>query len=423
MAQEENSRRGFIQRSAALGSAAAAPFISKSGFAQGKDDILRVGLIGCGGRGSGAAMQALSADPGARLVAMCDIFPDRLKASVTRLKKGKGDKVQVDAAHQFTGFDGYRKLIDAVDVVLLASPPGFRPLHLAACAEAGKHVFCEKPVAVDMPGLNSVLASAKILKSKNKSLVSGLCWRYEKGIQETIKRVQDGAIGRIVSIEATTMGGGLWNRPMTDGMSEMERQIRNWNKWQWLCGDIYLESHIHSLDMAAWALGDIFPVSAWGMGGRQVLNDPDIGNIFDHHHARFEFENGIVMTSYSRNQLRTMSHYDVHLIGTEGEAWTRTKRIIGKDGTWMHRGRVPNMYQEEHDRLFESIRNETPTDNSHYMCNSNKIGLLGRAAIYTGQPVTAKKLEASTQVLGPDVYEWGDHKPQPVPMPGITQLT
>ena len=426
MPNSHNSRRDFIRKSSLVSSATfAVPYISVSAQEnnnKGNNPNLKIGLIGCGGRGSGAVIQALNADKNSTLVAMCDIFPDRLQTAFKRIKTAMKGRVQIDKTHLFSGFEGYKKLIEAVDVVLLASPPGFRPLHLAECAKAGRHVFCEKPVAVDMPGLRSVLDSANTLRKKNKSLVSGLCWRYDIGIQETIKRIQDGAIGKILAIEATTMGGGMWQRPVNDNMSQMEQQIRNWNKWQWLCGDIYLESHIHSLDMAAWVLGDIFPKNAWGMGGRQITRPDNWGNIFDHHHARFDWGNGVMMTSSSRNQKGSISHYDVHVIGTEGEAWTRTKRISGKNGKWRYRGKPKNMYQEEHDRLFESIRKETPIDNSHYMCNSNKIALMGRAASYTGQLITDKKLDMSMQSLAPNSYEFGDHKAHPIPIPGVTKL-
>ena len=223
-------------------------------------------------------------------------------------------------------------------------------------------------------------------------------------------------------MEATTMGGGLWERPLNDDMSQIERQVRNWNKWIWLCGDVYLESHIHSLDMAAWVLGDIGMKEGWGMGGRQQPRPEGWGNIFDHHAVSMQFANGVALTTYSRNQPGTMGHYDVHVIGTKGEAWTRSKRIISKDGDWRHRGRIENMYQVEHNHLFAAIRNDEPVNNGQYMTNSNMIGLLGRTASYTGQKISWGQLQKSTQRLGPAKYAWGDHTPLPLPIPGQTQF-
>lgn len=414
-------RRSFISRTAGA-SALAAPFVATRLHAA-NDKVLKIGLIGCGGRGCGAAMQALAADRSNQLVAICDVFPDRLEAGYKRLKRA-GDQVQIPEANRFSGFEGFQKLIDLdLDVVLLASPPGFRPKHLAACAAKGVHVFCEKPVAVDVPGIHSVMESARILKEKRKSLVSGLCWRYEAGIQETIKRIQDGAIGEIRAIEATTMSGGLWDRPVTDDMSDVEKQLRNWNKWTWLCGDIYVESHIHSIDMAAWVLGDVPAIDAWGMGGQQLPQSDDWGNIFDHHAVSARFQGNIPMTTWSRNQPGTFGHYDVHVIGSKGEAWTRSKHIIAADGTqWRFRGRIKSMYQAEHDALFAAIRADEPVDNSQYMINSNLIAILGRNACYTGKKVTWEQLLKSSTRLGPEKHVFGAFSPPPVAIPGRSQL-
>jgi predicted dehydrogenase len=415
-------RRTFLARGAQVG-AAAGPLIATRVHAA-NDGVLKIGLIGCGGRGSGAALQALKADPKTKLIAMCDIFPDRLAKAYANLKRGGGNQVEIPEANRFSGFDGYQKLINLdLDVVLLACPPGFRPKHLAACAAKGVHVFCEKPVAVDVPGIHSVMNSARIFREKRKSLVSGLCWRYEAGIQETIKRIQDGAIGEIRAIEATTMSGNLWNRPITDEMSDVEKQLRNWNKWTWLCGDVYVESHIHSLDMAAWVMGDIPLADAWGMGGLQQPRSAAEGNIFDHHSVNARFTNNVVLTTYSRNQLGAMGHYDVHVIGSKGEAWTRSKRIVTKGGEdWRFRGRPKNMYQVEHDTLFAAIRADKPVDNSHYMINSNLMAILGRTASYTGQKITWEQLLKSEYKLGPKTDAFGPFQPPPVAVPGRTKF-
>ena len=296
-AAAQTSRRYFLQTSARFGAASLAGGLSLSRAVHAAGtDVLRVGLVGCGGRGSGAAVNALSADKNAKLVAMADAFPDHLESSLKQLKKAKGDQVQVAPHRCFSGFDAYQKLIQSgVDVVLLATPPHFRPIHLAACVAAGKHVFCEKPMAIDAPGVRAVLAACQEARKKALSVVAGLCCRHDLATRETVRRVLDGAIGEIVAIQETYNCGPPWfrNKTRQPQWTEMEYQVRNWYPFTCLSGDHNVEQHVHSLDKACWLLGDRPPAKAWGMGGRQVHSEITIGQIFDHHAVCYEYANGV----------------------------------------------------------------------------------------------------------------------------------
>jgi len=329
------SRRQFLQTSAVVGAGLLlSERITRSVYAAGTDETLRVGLVGCGGRGRGAAVQALTADPKARLVALADAFPDYVEQTVELLKKEKvADRIAVDAEHRFAGFDAYKKLINSgVDVVLLAAPPHFRPAHLKACIDAGKHVFAEKPVAVDAPGVRAVLAACEQAKQKNLSVVSGLMNRYDRAIQETMKRVHDGAIGEVVAIQTTWNGGPPWfrNKERQSNWTEMEYQMRNWYPFTWLSGDHNVEQHVHSLDKAAWTLHDQPPQRAWGTGGRQIRLKPAIGNIYDHHCVTYEYDNGVRVYSHCRRQANCANDISDLILGTKGRCLLNKHRIDGQ---------------------------------------------------------------------------------------------
>ena len=293
----KTSRRQFLRSSsaAAMGSALTVnALLARSAHVAGSD-LLRVGLIGCGGRGTGAAMQALMADPNVKLVAMADAFEDRLESSLAQLKTSQKieDKVEVPRDHRFVGFDAYQKLIDSgVDVVLMAEPPHFRPRHLKAAIDAGKHVFAEKPVAVDAPGVRSVLATCEEAKKKNLSIVSGLCLRYSFGFRETVQRIHDGALGEVRALQANDYRGSIWVKPRQASWSDMEWQMRNWYYFTWLSGDFNVEQHVHYLDVCAWLMKNEYPIKAVGMGGRQVRTGPEYGHIYDHHSVVYEYANG-----------------------------------------------------------------------------------------------------------------------------------
>ena len=304
------SRRSFLKTSGliAAGAGVASLASPSSVHADGGDEIT-VALIGCGGRGTGAAKDALLADDHVRLVYMADAFEDKLASSLKTLKNdpATADKTDVPEDRRFVGFDAFERVMATdVDVVLLTTPPHFRPAQLAAAIAAGKHVFCEKPVAVDGPGVRSVLETVEEAREKNLAIVSGLCWRYDLGVRETIGRLLDGAIGEIVAIQENYNAGTLWSHPRQSDWSDMEYQMRNWLYYTWLSGDHNVEQHIHSLDKALWLMGDEPPASAMGLGGRQVRTDPLFGHIFDHHAVCYEYGNGVRVYSYCRQNGRLL---------------------------------------------------------------------------------------------------------------------
>jgi predicted dehydrogenase len=416
------SRREFLQSSAATLAAAAAVQAHTGG-----DDRLRIGLVGCGGRGTGAAEQAIRADKYARLVAMADAFPERIERSIQTLKRGLGDvaaeRLDVPAERRFGGLDAYKHLIDCVDVVLLCTPPGFRPMHLRAAVDAGKHVFCEKPMAVDGPGVRSVLESAAIAKQKGLCLVSGFCYRYDPPKRETIKRIHDGAIGDVLAIHCNYNTGYVGVPvPQTAGMGDLEWQVRNWWFFTWLSGDHIVEQHIHNLDKAAWVLKDTYPVAAVGQGGRQVRTEPKYGHIFDHHAVVFEYDNGRKVFSYCRQQQHCANDVSDHVFGSRGSAQLMKHTIDGPT-RWTYRADAENMYQVEHDELFAAIRNGRPINDGDFMARSTLMGILGRMATYTGQRVTWQKALESKEVLMPKLLELKASLPvPPVARPGMTKL-
>lgn len=418
------SRREFLKSGGAAVSAGTllgTLSLARSAHAAGSD-VLKVGLIGCGGRGTGAAAQALAADPQARLTALGDAFADRLQGSLENLRKEQPEKVQVDAEHCFVGFDAYQKVIDSgVDVVVLATPPHFRPAHLQAAIAAGKHVFCEKPVAVDAPGIRSVLESCELAKQKNLSVVSGLCWRYDYGVRETMQRVLDGAIGEIVAIQENYLAGSLWMHPRKPEWSDMEWQLRNWLYFTWLSGDHNVEQHVHSLDKAAWAMREEPPVKCFGLGGRQVRTGGEYGHIFDHHAVVYEYANGMKVFAYTRQQDGCKSDVEDYFIGTKGRAQVLRHSITGENA-WRFTGKKNNMYQTEHDELFASIRSGNPINNGLYMARSSMLAIMGRMATYTGKEITWEQAMNSQERLGPDKYEWGQLGVPEVAQPGRTPL-
>lgn len=423
------SRRAFLKRgAAATGAAVVGLSLARSAHAFGSD-VLKVGLIGCGGRGSGAAGNALSADPNTKLVAMGDAFADRLDTSRKALKKQFADQVDVPDDRCFVGFDCEKKVIDCCDVVLLAQPPHFRPAALKAAIDAGKHVFAEKPVAVDAPGIRSVLESAEKAKQKGLSLVSGLCWRYDPRVKETMKRVLDGSIGDIVAIQETYLTGELWQRERKPDWTEMEFQLRNWLYFSWLSGDFNNEQHVHSLDKASWAMHDEPPVRAWGLGGRQVRTDPKFGDIYDHHAVVYEYANGTRVFSFCRQQKGCYGHVDDIMMGTKGQATVLKFTVEGQSPwKWDPKEKSIDMYKAEHIALFESIRSGKPINNGVYMARSTMLAILGRMVNYTGKNLTWDEALASDQVLAPDRYAMDGTPPvlpgpdgkYPVAMPGVT---
>jgi myo-inositol 2-dehydrogenase/D-chiro-inositol 1-dehydrogenase len=421
-----DDRREFMKRSSLavagttlLGSLS----LGRSAHAAGSD-MLKIGLVGCGGRGTGAAAQAIKADANCQLTAMGDAFVDRLDGS---LKNLQGDpvlssKVDVPKERQFVGFGAYKQVIDSgVDVVLLAGPPGFRPQHFKYAIEKGKHVFAEKPVAVDAPGVHSVLATAEEAKKKNLSVVSGLCYRYDESKRQTIKRIHDGAVGDIMAMHVSYNTGPLWSHPRQPAWSDMENQIRNWTYYTWLAGDLIVEQHIHSLDKACWVMNGEMPIKATGLGGRQVRIQPQFGNVYDHMAVFYEYKNGAKLFSNCRQQAGCSVEVSDYIYGTKGTAELMRGTIEPREGEkWRFRGESPNMYDQEHRELFASIRSGTPINNGEYMCMSTMIAIMGRMTCYTGRTLTWDECFNSTQDLMPSKLEWGPIETPAVAMPGIT---
>jgi myo-inositol 2-dehydrogenase / D-chiro-inositol 1-dehydrogenase len=412
------SRRTFLQTSAATLAAGAALNAHAAGT-----DTLRVGLVGCGGRGTGAAAQALQADSNTKLVALGDAFADRIERCAGRLAEF-GARVDVPRERQFSGFDAFKGVIASSDVVLLCTPPGFRPLHLKAAVEAGKHVFCEKPMAVDGPGVRSVLQTAALAKEKKLNLVSGFCYRYDPPKRETVKRIHDRAIGNVLAIHVSYNTGSLWNVERTPAMTDMEWQMRNWYYFTWLSGDHIVEQHIHNLDKAAWVLMDTYPVAATGLGGRQVRTDPKFGHIYDHHAVVFEYESGVKVFSFCRQMPRCHQDVNDHVIGTNGSAQLMKHTIDGPTPWQLPRGRrAENMYQVEHNELFAAIRAGKVLNDGEFMAKSTLMGILGRMATYTGQRVTWDQALNSREDLVPANPDWNTSPPPAVvAMPGVTKV-
>jgi predicted dehydrogenase len=423
---KSTSRRSFLKQSTAavVGATLASTLGSARAAHPDGSDVLKVGLVGCGGRGNGAAVNAVNADPNARLTALADLFPDKITAAKEVLAREIGDKYQVSDDHCFVGFDAYQKLIDTdVDVVLLATTPHYRPQHLKAAVAAGKHVFCEKPVAVDPVGVRSVLETSEEASKKGLNIVSGLCWRYDLGVRETIRRIKEGAIGDIIAIHENYLTGILWKRDRQPEWSEMEYQNRNWYNYTWLSGDHIVEQFVHSLDKALWLMNDEPPQRCFGLGGRQVRTDPAYGNIYDHHAVCYEWANGVKVFAYTRQMKSCFNDVDDYVMGTKGHA-----KVLNGDGKGdikgevVYPGKKPSMYDQEHKELFAAIRAGTPINNGRYMALSTMLGVIGRDACYTGQELDWETAINADVRLGPEVYEWGDVEVPEVPMPGVTQF-
>jgi predicted dehydrogenase len=438
LSEHNPSRRGFLTTSAA----ALAAIGTVSHVHAAGSDVLRVGLIGCGsergGRGRGAAENCVSAGPGVKLTAMADLFQDHLEFTHDYLSKKLGkEKIDVPQERRFVGWDAYRQLLDCkdIDIVILATPPAFRPTHLEAAVKAGKHIFAEKPVAVDAPGIRQVLRAVDEAKGKHLSLVSGLCWRCDTGMRETFKRVHEGAIGDIQAIQTSYITGELWLAPREEGWSDIEWQCRNWLYFTWLSGDFNVEQHIHSLDKVAWVMNDEYPVKAVGLGGRQSRTQPEFGHIFDHHSVVYEYKNGMKAFSYCRQQPGNIKH-DVsdHIWGSKGVCHIETSRptrggfSIKPHGgkAWAYRlsdsSKDPGMYQNEHNELIASIRSGKPINNGDYMTKSSLMAIMGRMATYTGQEITWDMALNSQEKLGPEKLAFGSFPVPPVARPGETKF-
>ena len=401
-----SSRRDFLKTSTAVAVAAAASSwpLASAVYAAGSDQ-LKYGLIGCGGRGSGAAANALKADSTNKLVAIADLFPEKVSASIKGLSEEFGGQMDLPANKQFTGLDAYKGVLENADVVILATPPHFRPAHLKAAIDANKHVFCEKPVAVDVPGVKKVLDICKVAEQKKLNVVSGLCYRYDLDKQETIKRIHDGAIGNVVALQGMYNTGGLWMNRRQPEWGDMEWQLRNWLYFTWLSGDHIVEQHVHTLDKMLWIMKDQPPTRCTSNGGRTVRTDPAFGHIYDHFDTIYEWETedrGPVRAfCQTRQWVNCAVDVSDWAFGTKGTANVTAHAITGENA-WKKKGKkAPNMYDVEHVELVKAIKSGKPINNADYMCKATLMGIMGRMAAYTGTTVTWEKLMESTEELLP----------------------
>jgi myo-inositol 2-dehydrogenase / D-chiro-inositol 1-dehydrogenase len=416
------TRRNFMKSSALAGAVVA--LASPRVYAAGNETI-RVGLVGCGGRGSGAAVNALEADGATRIVALADLFEESINSCRKSLGKQYPDRFTVSDDMCFSGFDGYKKLMASdVDVVLLASPPHYRPDHIEAAVEAGKQIFCEKPVATDPAGVRRVEAACKLAEQKGLNVVSGLCWRYDAGLVETMNRVRDGAIGKVVSTQANYLTSPLWIKARKEGESEMHYQCRNWYYYTWLSGDHFVEQFIHSLDKAMWLHDDVPPVSAIGLGGRQRRSDLTQGNSYDHFAVTYTWADGTKTHAYTRQMAGCMMETEDHVYGTKGYAQLINHKITG-DQTWQFSEEKVQMHQAEQNEFFKAIRGERDRiNNGQYMCKSTMMSILGREACYSGQELTYDQVAASKLQWKPSEYSFDAMPPQSeIAQPGKYKFT
>ncbi len=423
------NRRDLLKTGAIGAMAAGFPAILR---AADISNSIKVGLVGCGGRGTGAAAQALKADDYSVLTAMADIAPEQIEKSLTSLGRVFGErtetKVQVAESARFLGLDAYQKVIESnVDVVLLATPPGFRPKQYAAAVAAGKHLFVEKPVAVDAPGVRSVLEQSEIAAQKGLNVVSGFCWRYSNYIQETFQQLQSGAIGDLLTYYATYYTSPVKPMPPAstrpEGMSDVQWQTRNWYNFTYLCGDGLVEQAVHSVDKVAWAMRDQPPLSCVAVGGRQIPAEG--GNIFDHFEVNYLYPNNVRAFIACRQIPGCYNENADYILGSKGSCTIGRgplPRIEGQT-TWTFEGQKNDMYQQEHDVLFAAIRQGKTLNDGKRMADSTLLAIMGRMAAYTGQSITWEQALNSQEQLFPDNLDWnGSFEPPPLALPGRTKF-
>lgn len=433
-----SSRRTFMKDTSLMaGGFMALPLLSNANFFSGADDVIKVAVIGCGGRGTGAAMQAISSKQNVKIVAMADAFKDNVdschKALTKEINDGMGDiakRLDVPEERRFSGFDAYQKAIALADVVILATPPGFRPIHFEEAIQQGKHVFMEKPVATDPAGVQKVLATAAIAKQKKLNVVVGLQRHYQNSYRELFKRKD--LIGEITSMQAWWDNDGVWVRPRKAGQTEMEYQMRNWYYFNWLCGDHINEQHIHNLDVINW-FKESYPVKAQGFGGRQVRNGKEHGEIFDHHFVEYHYADGSILNSQCRHIPGTMSKVDELLIGTKGKIQCGAAKIVDHGGKVLFqfaKKGEPDPYQIEHDELFAAIaKGEYKYADAENGAKSTMTSIMGRMATYSGQMIEWDKAIHSGIDILPKVYDFNAAPPvlpnadgfYPIAIPGVTK--
>lgn len=419
------TRRQFLATSAAVSAAA------MSGFHVAGSDVIRIGMVGSGGRCTGAAVNAMNVDPGVRLVAMCDLFLDRVHQKREALRAQKPDQVAVDDDHCFDGFDGYRNVIDAVDVVLIANAAKFHPLHLRAALDAGKHVFVEKPHAIDPAGVRDVIAACALAERKKLCVMSGLQSRFDNAYRATVERIHAGAIGDVVAIEENFLRApyGLYAR--TPQMLEVEYQCSNQYHFHWLSGDDVPQSLIHNVDRSIWVMGGRTPVKCHGLGGRSTMTDPIYGNVFDHHSVVYEFDRGERLYAFCRTTTGCYNEGSSIVLGAKGRANLLRGQITGENA-WRFDGVRNNPYDDEHRALFAAIRAGEVHSSGYHMADATLVTVMGQLSCYTGEEMTWERAAASEYFHPPAAKQCsfemeppvrpGADGSYPVFQPGVTRL-
>ncbi len=420
------TRRAFLQTSSVAGAAA---LLSRAGFAHvAGADRMKVGVIGCGGRGLGAAVNCAQADPSVVIWALGDVFQERVDGACAEGEGGLkqlGERFQVATERRFTGFDAYKGVLASdCDLVILATPPHFRPMHFAAAIEAGKHVFFEKPVAVDAPGVRRVIEASEAAAKKGLAVVTGTQRRHQAPYLEVMKRIHGGDIGAITALEAGWMQGGLWMHKRQPQWSDMEWQLKNWLYFTWLSGDHIVEQHVHNIDVCNWAM-DAHPIVATGMGGRQVRTDPAYGHIYDHFAINFEYANGVRMHSACRQIDGCAGGVFERVIGSNGvaEMWAGGGIGIRGEKEWDWEGDAADPYVQEHVDLIASIRSGKPLNEGVRIAESTLTAIMGRMSAYTGRAIKWDEALNSKEDLSPKSYDMGPIAVAPVAMPGKTQFS
>jgi predicted dehydrogenase len=417
------TRRDFLKTAttAALATAIAPGDNAFAGARASGSDAIRIGLIGCGGRGTGAVEDALTSSQGVSLVAMGDLFPDRLSASRDRLREKFGNAIDVTPDRSFTGFDAYQKVLASdINYVVLATPPGFRPTHLGAAVAAGKNIFTEKPVAVDGPGIRTVLGLYDQARAKGLGIAAGTQRRHQTGYLETMRRIHDGAIGNILSARCYWNQGFLWKKERQPEWSDAEWQIRNWLYFTWLSGDHIVEQHVHNIDVVNWAM-HTHPARANGMGGRQVRTSPDFGHIFDHFAIDYEYANGTTLMSQCRQIEGCDKSVSEALVGDKGSCQVDKYTIAGARA-WRFEGKDNRPYVQEHTDFIASIRAGKPYNELKTVAESTLTAIMGRMSAYTGKVVTWEQALESKEQLMPPSLTLGPLPTPAVAVPGQTPL-
>ena len=422
------SRRDFLKTTAtATTGISMTRLMHSENFAYaGGSDVIRVGLVGCGGRGTGAARDCAVSAEGVEIVAMADLFRDRLDERRAPLQEAIPEQYKVTDDRCYSGFDAYKELIDSdIDLVILGTPPGFRPAHLRYAVDTGKHVFMEKPAAVDPAGIRSVIESGKIADNKGLSIVAGTLYRRQLSFMEAIDRIHRGRIGKIVSAQEYYLTGPIWLRPRKPGMSDMEWQCRNWYYFTWLSGDHIVEQFVHNIDVINWTLQGN-PIKCIGSGGRTKRVDPNYGHIYDNFSIVYEYPDGVQVTAMCRQMENCLNRTSNKIVGTEGVADVNPDHSI----ITSHKGKMVfeypergnNGYVQEHTDLIQSIRDGKPINEAEQIAHSTMTAIMGREACYSGKEITWEEMMQSTQNLVPENLAFSTLPVPPVPVPGVTQV-